>query len=156
MFQIFDLRFTIYDSVHDSTLHALTIQRLFVFHRHPVAADQDKPVRGLALVARPIALGQQTPGGSQLLPAAAGLGLASAAAVRMVHRVARHAAVDRANAAMPRATGFAENDVFVLRVADLPDRGVAILVDLSNLTRRETNQRVAFVARHQRRSEEHT
>src|SRR5256885_16786075 len=102
-------------------------------------------------VPRLVALRQQAPRRSKLLPATAAFALALTAAIRMIDRVARHAARDRTNAAMTRTAGFAKNHILVLDIADLPDGGRTILVDAANLTGGQTNLRVTFVPRHQRR-----
>src|SRR5262249_31640432 len=96
-----------------------------------------------------IALRKQTPRGSQLLPTAAGFRFTCTTAVRMVDRIARDTTVNRANATMTRTSRFAEDDIFVLRVADLTDGRVAIFVDATDFARRKADLRVAFVARHQ-------
>src|SRR5690242_4000777 len=62
-------------------------------------------------------------------------GLAFAAAMRMIHRVHRHAAHFRAATEPARAARFAETDVGVFDIADLADGRVALNVDAANLTR---------------------
>src|ERR1017187_7448072 len=89
------------------------------------------------------ALGNFAPRRRQLLPAAAGLRLACATTVRVVNRVARHAATDAANAAMPRTTRLAEKHIFVLRVADLADGRVAIPIHPADFARGQTQLRVS-------------
>src|SRR5271169_6846235 len=101
---------------------------LLALHWPAVAADQDEAVRVFLLVPGAIALGQQAPGRGQLLPTAAGLGFACATAVRVVHGVAGHTAVNGPNADMAGTASFAQHDVFVLGIADLADGGVAIFV----------------------------
>src|SRR5206468_2070368 len=122
-----------------------------VLHRPAVAADQNKSIRILLLFARAITLRQQTPWRRKLLLATAGLGFACAAAVRMVYRIARYTTVNWANAAMPRPARFAENDVFVLGIADLADGRVAILVYAADFAGRKSNLSVTFITRHQSR-----
>jgi hypothetical protein len=121
----------------------------FVFHWPAITADQNKAIGMFLLVSRAVALGEQTPRGGQLLPAAAGFGFACATTVGMVDRITRDTAVDRANAAMTGPACFAENDVFMLGVADLTDGGVAIFVNAPNFARGKANLGVAFVARHE-------
>src|SRR5882724_1025106 len=103
-------------------------------------------------VACPIALRQQTPGRSQLLPTATGFGFACATAVRVINRIAGDTAVDRPDAAMAGTSCLAENDVFVLRISDLANSRVAILVDAPDFTGRKANLGIAFVAGHKSRS----
>src|ERR1035438_3212675 len=69
--------------------------KLLVLHWPAIAPDQDEPIRMLLLLARPVALRQQTPRRGELLPSAAGLRLALSATVGMINRVARYTAVDR-------------------------------------------------------------
>src|ERR1700722_20410123 len=97
-----------------------------------------------------VTLGQQTPRRGQLLPAAAALGFALAAAVWMIHRVLRDTAVDRADATMPGTAGLAENHVLMLGVAHLADGCIAGLVKLADFTGRQADLRITFVAGHQR------
>src|SRR5256885_10759210 len=99
-----------------------------------------------------VALGEQTPGRGKLLPTAAGLGFARAAAVRMVHRITGNTTVNRPDAAMAGAPGFAEDHVFVLGIANLANSGVAIFVDAADFHGGKANLRIAFVTGHQSRS----
>src|SRR5437867_13371176 len=75
---------------------------LLLFHQPAVASDDDKPARMFASVPGPITLGQQAPRRSELLPAPAAFGLARAATVGMVNRIARDAPVDQPNAPVAR------------------------------------------------------
>ena len=68
--------------------------------------------------------------------------LAFTAAVRMVHRVHGHAAIDRLLAQPDIASGLADVHVLVLHVADLPDRRHAIDQHLARLAGRQLHQRV--------------
>src|SRR5438094_9034277 len=52
---------------------------------------------------------------------------------------------------MPRTPRLAQNHAFLLRVSDLADGRVTILVDPAYFAGRQTNLRVAFIPRHQRR-----
>ena len=79
----------------------------FQFHGAAVAADEDEAVGLFFLVAGAIAFGQEAPGRSELLPAAAGFGFACAAAVGVIDRIAGNTAIDRANAEMARTASFA-------------------------------------------------
>src|SRR3990172_690748 len=121
--------------------------RLLVLHRPAITPDDDEAIRSLAPVARPVTFRQQPPRRGELLPAAAGLGLARATAVRMVHRVARHTAGDRALAPMPAAARFAQDDLDVLRMAHLADGRVTVFVDAADFTGGQTNLRVTDVPR---------
>jgi hypothetical protein len=69
----------------------------------------------------------------------------------MVNRVTGHAAGDATDTTMAGTASLAENDVFVFRVADLADGGVALFVDAANFAGGQTNLRKAFIARHQGR-----
>src|SRR5678815_5985881 len=106
---------------------------LALLHRAAVPADDDKPVGILLLVAGPVTLGQQSPGRGKLLPASTRLRLAGAAAVGMIHRIAGNAAVNRTNAPVTGASGLAQDDILMLHVAHLANRGVADLIDLAIL-----------------------
>src|SRR5258707_8315915 len=79
----------------------------YVLHWPPIATNQDEAIRIFLPVPGAIAFCQQAPRGSQLLPAAARFRLAGATTIWMVNRIPRYAAVYRADAAMPRAPGFA-------------------------------------------------
>src|SRR5437762_1675936 len=93
---------------HSNTplLHYSVCSSLLLFHRPAIPADDDKAAGKFSFVPRPVALGEQAPGRGELLPATAALGFAGAAAVRVVHRVARHAAVDRPDPSMAGAAGL--------------------------------------------------
>ena len=67
----------------------------------------------------------------------------------MVDGITGNTTINRPNAAMTGATRFAEDYVFVLGVADLTDRRVAIFIDAPNFARRKADLRVTFIARHQ-------
>src|SRR6185436_11142492 len=69
--------------------------------------------------------------------AAAG-SLAFAAAMRVVHRVHRHAAYVRANALPTRSTSFTERNILVLNIADLAHRGPAFNRHAPHFARRHT------------------
>src|SRR5437868_11006802 len=62
-------------------------------------------------------------------------GLAFAAAMRMIHRVHRNAAVMRTFPQPACPSGFPDGDVLVIGVADLPDRRHAVLRDFARLAR---------------------
>src|SRR5437868_15445795 len=47
-------------------------------------------------------------------------------AVRMVDGIHHDTAVGRADAHMPRASGFADGDIFVVQISDLADRRAAV------------------------------
>src|ERR671913_2433164 len=81
----------------------------------PVAHDH---VARALVLARLVAAGGLAPGRDGVAPAR---GLALAPAVRVIHRVHRHAADVRPDAVPARAPGLAVGDVLVLDVADLPD-----------------------------------
>ena len=69
------------------------------------------------------------------------------AAVRVVHRVHRHAAHRRTLAVPPRASRLAVRHVLVVQIAELADRGHAIHAELPHFARRQLHQRdVAFFA----------
>src|SRR5437867_3600324 len=77
------------------------------------------------------------------------LGAALAAAVRMVDWIHRHAAHLRAPAEPADAPRLAVGDVLVLEVADLSHRGAAGEAHLAQLARRELQQSVVALLRHQ-------
>ncbi len=78
-------------------------------------------------------------------------GLAFAAAHRVVDRVHRDAAVVRPPAHPAVAAGLSDRHVLVLEVADLPDRRVALDVDLADLARGQAHLRVGALTGHQLR-----
>src|SRR5215469_4422385 len=67
-------------------------------------------------------------------------GLTFAAAVRMIHRVHRNAAIVRALAQPTRLPGFAMRLVFVLDIANLADGRHAVGLDAANFARRQLEQ----------------
>src|SRR5687767_9141391 len=67
----------------------------------------------------------------------------------MVHRIPGNTAVDGPNAAMPRTACFPQNHIFVLGIANLTDRCVAIFRHAANFTRWQTNLGIALVPGHQ-------
>src|SRR5512140_521298 len=73
---------------------------------------------------------------------AAARGAAFTAAHRVIHRVHRDAAVVRPPAEPAAAAGLADHDVFMLEIADLSHRAVALLVEDPHLARRELHLRV--------------
>src|SRR5213594_3295488 len=88
-----------------------------LFLAAPAAAD-DQLVRFLVLPARPLPKGGDAPRRDRVTAA---LGLALAAAVRVVDGVHRRAADGGALALPATPAGLAARDVLVVRVADLPD-----------------------------------
>src|SRR5205085_11560181 len=92
-----------------------------------------------------------SPRAHRMMPSAAALRFALAAAHRMIDRVHDHAA-DMRTASLPAgASGLATRDIHVIDVADLADRGEAAVVDSANLAGRQFNQRVTGLAVTQRR-----
>src|SRR6202022_419545 len=71
-------------------------------------------------------------------------GLPLAAAMGMVHRIHRYAAVHRTPSQPARASSFSDGHVFVVDVAHLPDRRHAILRAFAGLTGRQLHHRVLF------------
>src|ERR1017187_6996951 len=87
-----------------------------------------------------------------MMPTATTLALALAATHRMVNRIARHAARNAAATQPAIAPGLAQHNVYVVGVADLPDRAVALTVNQANLARRHFDGHViAFASRDLRR-----
>src|SRR5438045_9025357 len=86
------------------------------------AAPDDQLVRFLVLRARALAERGHAPRGDRMTAA---LGLALAAAVRVVDRVHRRAADGGTLAQPPAATGLAAGEVAVVDVAHLSDGGAA-------------------------------
>src|SRR5450759_529856 len=79
--------------------------------------------------------------------------LAFTAAMRMVHRVHRNAAVMRTLPCPARASRLAPGDVFVVRVSHLPNRRQAVEQHLAGLARRQLHQAiVAFFCDQLRRT----
>src|SRR5262249_3981531 len=94
---------------------------------------------GRLAVARLVALGRQAPWRNRM---AAARGLAFSAAERVVDRVHRDTAHVRPLAEPAASTGLADRDVLVVAIADLPDPGQALHIDLANLARRHLHRRV--------------
>src|SRR6185369_17765787 len=65
-----------------------------------------------------------------------------AAAERMIDRVHRDAPHVRTLTQPAAASRFADRDVLVIEIADLPDRRVTLAVDLPDLARRHLHRRV--------------
>src|ERR1039457_2714623 len=83
-----------------------------------------------------------------MMPTTTTLAFALAATHRMVDRLASHAAPTQPAI----ASGLAEHDVYVIRVADLPDRAVALTVNQPKLARRHFDGHIiAFTGRDLRR-----
>ena len=80
---------------------------------------------------------------------AANRGAALAAAVRMVVRVHRYAAVLRANTEPAVTASLTDRDVLVFEIADLADRGAAIDVHLAELTRRHAEECIIAFLSHE-------
>src|SRR5262245_4638499 len=87
-----------------------------------------------------------TPGGDRM---AAARGATLAAAVRVIDRVHRDAAVVRLAAQMPGTPRLAERYVLVIEVAHLADRGLALYLHAPDFTRRELEERVLGFAGNQ-------
>src|SRR5262249_16112706 len=111
-----------------------------------LAPADDQPLAGLLLVPRPVAVRGLAPRRDRV---AAGVRLALAAAVRVVHGVHRRAAHGRADATPAGAPGLAAGEVLVGHVAHLADRRPALDVDHPHLTRRQAQRRVVALLRHQ-------
>src|SRR5262245_42059568 len=108
----------------------------------------DERVRA-RVVARLLPLRGNPPRGHRR-PASGGLPLA--AAVRMVDRVHGDAADLGPPSLPPVPSRLADALVLVLEVPDLADRGVAVLVDLPRLARREPHERPPALAGHELRA----
>src|SRR5205085_2770668 len=104
---------------------------------HPSVAHDH--LRGALVLARLVAARRLAPGRDGVASARS---LALAAAVRVIHRVHRHAADVRAYAVPARAPGLAVGDVLVLDVADLTDGRVADDGHAPYLARRHAHLRV--------------
>src|SRR5476651_1994426 len=100
-----------------------------------VVMDDDHAIGELGAPAGRETLGELAPRGDELLAAAAALGLALAAAVRMVDGVHGDAADVRAPAQPAGAAGLAEGLLAVVAVADDADGGAALGVHQPELAR---------------------
>src|SRR6266446_2339766 len=81
------------------------------------------------------------------------LDLAFPAAVRMIHRIHGHAAHGGLDTAPPRASGLAERFIFMVKVANLANRGHAIDGKLAHFAAGHLHQReIAFLAEQLRRA----
>src|SRR5438445_2638832 len=69
----------------------------------------------------------------------------------MVHWISGDTAINASDAPVTGTTGFAQDDIFVLGVADLADGGVTILVEPADFAGGQANRGVTFVAGHERR-----
>src|SRR5688572_3873831 len=94
-----------------------------------VAAAHDHLVRA-RVVARLVSLRRRAPRRHRV-PAAGGLPLTPA--VRMIHGVHRHAAVDWLPAHPPLAPRLADRNVLVVQISHLADGGVAVHVHAAHL-----------------------
>src|SRR5262249_31935645 len=101
-------------------------------------ASHDECV-GPLVVTRLVATRRLAPRGYRVTAARS---LSLTPAVRMVHRVHRDTAVVGTASLPAHAARLANGDVFVIGVADLPDRGHAVLQHLAGLARRQLDQRV--------------
>ena len=93
----------------------------------------DELVRGLLLVASLLTL-RVAPGAEKVLTTTTGLGTTFTTTVRMVDRVHTHTADGRAGALPTGAASLGADDIHVLDIADLADRGVASGKDFANFT----------------------
>src|ERR1017187_5907756 len=109
----------------------------------PAADDQ---CIGPLVVARLVSARRLSPWSDRVAPAG---GLAFAAAVGVVDRVHRHAAVGGIDALPAVAAGFADADVFVVGIANLADGGHALHQHLARLARGQLQQRIVAFLRHQ-------
>src|SRR5437899_548613 len=130
--------------VHERTLldrasHGLTLVSFLV-------AELDDHAACALVLAGLVALGQHPPGAYRILPCR---GLALAAAMRVVDRIHRDTAHCRPHPAPADASGLADRFQAVLLVADLADRGAAVDVHLTDLTRTQPQLRVAALSRKQ-------
>src|SRR5450759_3297634 len=107
--------------------------------RSLLAAAVDDELVGALVIARLVAARRLAPRRHRVTSAR---GLAFAAAVRVVDRVHGHAAIVRTLAQPARAPGLADGNVFVVQVANLPDRRHAIDQDAARLARGQLEQRV--------------
>src|ERR1700694_2745664 len=98
------------------TERAMAVPSLLFLPR--VAAGNDEFV-GRLVAAGLLALGREAPGRDRMAPAG---GAALAAAMRMIDRVHRHAAIMRLPAEPARAAGLADGDVHVIGVRYRADR----------------------------------
>src|ERR1035437_250299 len=130
-----------------STNGPFFVERDMCFLESLLAALDDQAV-GPLVVARLLALGLPAPRRGRMASARS---LALAAAHRVVDRVHRDAAVVRLPAEPAVAAGLADGDVLVLEVADLPDRGVAVDAHAAELARRDAEQRIHALLRHELR-----
>ena len=81
-----------------------------------------------------------------MMSATATLALSLAATHRVINRVHRHTANMRSPAQPTTASRFAARDIHMLRIADLSDRRVGVLMYPPNLARRHPDQRIARFA----------
>src|ERR1039458_6332874 len=83
-----------------------------------------------------------------MMPTTTTLALALAATHRMINRITRHTARNAATTKPAIASGLAEHDIYVIGVADLPDRTVAFTVNQAKLARRHFDGHIiAFASR---------
>src|SRR2546430_1697398 len=86
-----------------------------------------------------------------MMPAAAALRFALAAAHRVINRIHDHAAHMRPPALPARPSSLAARNVHVIDIADLADRRETGFMDAANLAGRKFDERVAGFAVAQRR-----
>src|SRR3984957_20445599 len=96
-------------------------------HNHPVA---------LPLLTRLRAQSRKSPGSLRVVA----LHAAFSAAVRVIHRVHRHAAHRRTFSMPARAPRFPVSNIFVVQIAQLANCSHAVHAEFSNFTRRQLDQ----------------
>src|ERR1039457_1446531 len=111
-----------------------------------LSLSADDPLVGALVIAR---LGSASGLAPRRHRVPAARGLALAAAVRVIHRVHRHAAIVRGLPLPPRASRLAERYVFVVHVAHLPHRRHALHQHAPDFARGQLQQRQAAFARYQ-------
>src|ERR1039457_2802264 len=110
------------------------------------ALVRDNPLVGALVIARFETASGLAPGSHRVTAAG---GFALAAAMRVIHRVHRNAAVVGHLAQPTLASGFAEGNIFVIQVAHLADGGHAFERHAADFARGQLQQRGAAFLRNQ-------
>src|SRR5436190_19573362 len=106
----------------------------------------DKAIARLVFRAGLESFRELSPRADRMMPAAAALRFALAAAHRVIDRVHDHAAHMRPPSLPARPPGLAAGDVHVIDVSDLADRREATVVNAANLAGRKFDERVTGFA----------
>src|SRR6516165_8609101 len=104
------------------------------------ATLQNESIAGFMLAASFEPFGKLAPRANRMMPAATAFALALTTAHRVVDRVHHHPANVRPPSQPTGSSSLTARNVHMIRVPDLPDRRISVLVDLPGFTRRHPHQ----------------